>query len=132
MAAHEHNGHGQSHDSHNEGNGQYYPKSWWIPLVGLFVIAFGFSLLGGWILGISGTDKWGATHDTEQSHHHGAPALDQEHHEEMDPKQDPKQDDHEVPVHVDSASGVDSGGIQGEQRSPGDRAPQGKEEGGGH
>jgi hypothetical protein len=123
-ATHEHNGHGHSHDDHNtEGNRQYYPKSWWIPLVGLFVVAFGFSLLAGWILGMSGTDKWGKTHATEESHHHGAPALDQDHHQDMKPTQDPKQNDQDTAKRVDSASGLDSGGVQGEQRSPGDRSP---------
>lgn len=47
-----------SHDN-TEGNRQYYPKGWYLPLIGLAAIALGFALLGGTILGISGTDKWG-------------------------------------------------------------------------
>jgi hypothetical protein len=52
-----------SHDDHGhdntEGSRQYYPKGWYLPLVGLFIVAFGFAYGAGAILGISGTDKWG-------------------------------------------------------------------------
>jgi len=55
--------HEESHDDHGhdntEGSRQYYPKGWYLPLVGLFIVAFGFSYGAGAILGISGTDKWG-------------------------------------------------------------------------
>ncbi len=55
--------HHESHDDHGhdttEGNRQYYPQGWYLPLVGLFVVAFFFALGGGSLLGISGTDKWG-------------------------------------------------------------------------
>ncbi|HEU4717284.1 MAG TPA: hypothetical protein VFU15_05610 [Bacteroidia bacterium] len=60
MANHEQNGHGQSHDHDiTEGSRQYYPKGWFIPLVGLVIVAFGFALLGGFVLNHVGTDKWG-------------------------------------------------------------------------
>ena len=60
MAHHDSNGHGSSHDHDNtEGSRQYYSKGWYLPLIGLVVIALGFSLLGGFVLGHSGTDKWG-------------------------------------------------------------------------
>lgn len=68
MANHNSNGHAHGHDdAHTEGNRQYYPKSWWMPLAGLVVLAFGFCLLAGWILGMSGTDKWGKNSETEQA-----------------------------------------------------------------
>ena len=58
MAHHDdsHNDHG--HDM-TEGKRQYYTKGWFIPLVGLVIVAFAFSAGAGAILGISGTDKWG-------------------------------------------------------------------------
>lgn len=57
MAHHEDsNDHG--HDM-TEGSRQYYPKGWYLPLLGLFVVAFLFSWGSGALLGISGTDKWG-------------------------------------------------------------------------
>lgn len=57
MAHHEpHDDHG--HDN-TEGNRQYYPQGWYLPLVGLFLVAFFFVFGGGSLLGISGTDKWG-------------------------------------------------------------------------
>lgn len=60
MAHHDSNGHGSSHDHDDtEGSRQYYSKGWYLPLIGLVVIALGFSLLGGFVLGHSGTDKWG-------------------------------------------------------------------------
>ena len=62
MENHGSNGQGSSHDdSHTEGNKQYYPRGWWVPLVGLVVIALGFTLLGGFVFSVSGTDKWGKT-----------------------------------------------------------------------
>jgi hypothetical protein len=55
--------HEDSHDDHGhdmtEGNRQYYPSGWHLPLIGLFVVAFFISLGAGALLGISGTDKWG-------------------------------------------------------------------------
>jgi hypothetical protein len=55
--------HHESHDDHGhddtEGNRQYYPQGWYIPLLGLFIVAFFFAFGGGALLGISGTDKWG-------------------------------------------------------------------------
>lgn len=55
--------HHESHDDHGhdttEGNRQYYPGGWHLPLIGLFVVAFLFALGGGMLLGVSGTDKWG-------------------------------------------------------------------------
>lgn len=55
--------HEESHDDHGhdntEGSRQYYPKGWYLPLVGLFIVAFGFAYGAGSLLGISGTDKWG-------------------------------------------------------------------------
>ncbi len=57
--------HHESHDDHGhdntEGSRQYYPKGWFLPLVGLFIVAFGFCYGAGSLLGISGTDKWGQT-----------------------------------------------------------------------
>jgi outer membrane protein OmpA-like peptidoglycan-associated protein len=62
MANHaEHNDH--DHD-HTEGNRQYYPAGWWIPLVALVVIAIGFAGLGGFLFSLAGSDRWGK-HDTE-------------------------------------------------------------------
>lgn len=55
--------HEDSHDDHGhdmtEGKRQYYPKGWYLPLTGLVIVAFCFSLGAGALLGISGTDKWG-------------------------------------------------------------------------
>ena len=66
MEQHESNGHGNSHDDHaTEGNRQYYPKGWWVPLIGLVTVALGFTLLGGFIFGISGTDKWGKSNQCQ-------------------------------------------------------------------
>lgn len=56
--AHHEDSHDHGHDM-TEGNRQYYSKGWHLPLVGLFVVAFFFAVGGGWLLGISGTDKWG-------------------------------------------------------------------------
>ncbi|HTL81456.1 MAG TPA: hypothetical protein VL651_07115 [Bacteroidia bacterium] len=62
MANHESNGHSEDHDHDNtEGNHQYYPKGWYLPLVGLVVIALGFTALGSFAFSISGTDRWGKT-----------------------------------------------------------------------
>jgi hypothetical protein len=69
-----------AHDDHahdnTEGNRQYYPKGWWVPLGGLAAIALCFALLGGWILSMSGTDKWGQQHSGEHAvgEHHEQPA----------------------------------------------------------
>jgi OmpA-OmpF porin, OOP family len=70
MANHDahHDGHDHDHD-HTEGNRQYYPKGWWIPLVALVIFAIGFAGLGGWLFSLSGTDRWGK--HTEDEHGHG-------------------------------------------------------------
>jgi hypothetical protein len=77
MENHENNGHGNSHDdAHTEGNRQYYPKGWWVPLAGLATVALGFALLGGFIFSVSGTERWGQTHPgtviTSEDHVHDA------------------------------------------------------------
>lgn len=60
------NGHEESHDDHaTEGNRQYYPKGWWMPLAGLLVVALGFTVIGYFAFDISGTDKWGQREETE-------------------------------------------------------------------
>lgn len=71
MANHDahHDGHGHDHD-HTEGNRQYYPKGWWIPLVALVIFAIGFAGLGGWLFSLSGTDRWGK-HSESDEHGHG-------------------------------------------------------------
>ncbi|MCU0435853.1 MAG: OmpA family protein [Bacteroidia bacterium] len=71
MANHDahHDGHDHDHD-HTEGNRQYYPKGWWIPLVALVVFAIGFAGLGGWLFSLSGTDRWGK-HSAHDEHGHG-------------------------------------------------------------
>ncbi|MGL5891049.1 MAG: OmpA family protein, partial [Bacteroidia bacterium] len=70
MANHDahHDGHDHDHD-HTEGNRQYYPKGWWIPLVALVIFAIGFAGLGGWLFSLAGTDRWGK--HTEDEHGHG-------------------------------------------------------------
>src|SRR4051812_32301384 len=66
MDNHATNGQGNSHDdSHTEGNKQYYPKGWWVPLVGLVTLALAFTLLGGFVFSVSGTDKWGKTEQSD-------------------------------------------------------------------
>jgi hypothetical protein len=70
MENHDHNGHGESHDDHaTEGNRQYYPKGWWMPLVGLLVVALGFTVIGYFVLGVSGTDKWGQRQEIVEGEH---------------------------------------------------------------
>lgn len=72
MENHDHNGHGESHDDHaTEGNRQYYPKGWALPLFGLVVIALGFAVIGYFCFNISGTDKWGKTEQCEVGHGEG-------------------------------------------------------------
>jgi len=74
--SHHEDAHGNDHGHDNtEGKRQYYPQGWYLPLVGLFVIAFVFALGAGSLLGISGTDKWGKSadeghgaHQTEGTH----------------------------------------------------------------
>lgn len=73
--------HHEAHDDHGhdntEGNRQYYPQGWFIPLIGLVAVALVFSLGAGALLGISGTDKWGKTEQCSDEHckgdcgHHG-------------------------------------------------------------
>ncbi|MDQ3110429.1 MAG: hypothetical protein M3R17_11095 [Bacteroidota bacterium] len=74
MENHDHNGHGEGHDDHaTEGNRQYYPKGWWMPLVGLLVVALGFTTIGYFAFSVSGTDKWGKSEQccVEGEHHEG-------------------------------------------------------------
>lgn len=72
MENHDHNGHGESHDDHaTEGNRQYYPKGWWVPLIGLVVVAFGFTVIGYYAFKVSGTDKWGKHEQCEMQDGHG-------------------------------------------------------------
>lgn len=95
MANHDahHDGHDHDHD-HTEGNRQYYPKGWWIPLVALVIFAIGFAGLGGWLFSLSGTDRWGK--HTEDEHGQGghktemAAAHGDEHH--GDKKEEAKND----------------------------------------
>lgn len=86
--AHHEDAHGDDHGHDNtEGNRQYYPQGWYLPLIGLTVIAIAFALGAGSLLGISGTDKWGKggddhghghdTHQTEGTHEGG----DADHHD---------------------------------------------------
>lgn len=66
MEHHENNGHGESHDDHEtEGNRQYYPKGWWVPLIGLLVVALGFTVIGTFVFSVSGTDRWGKQEQCE-------------------------------------------------------------------
>jgi hypothetical protein len=66
MENHENNGHGESHGDHaTEGNRQYYPKGWWMPLIGLLVVALGFTTIGYFAFNVSGTDKWGKKEQCE-------------------------------------------------------------------
>lgn len=78
--AHHEDAHANDHGHDNtEGNRQYYPQGWYLPLIGLTVIAIVFALGAGSLLGISGTDKWGkggddhghSTHQTEGTHEGG-------------------------------------------------------------
>lgn len=81
--------HDHDHD-HTEGNRQYYPAGWWIPLVALVIIAIGFAGLGGFLFSLAGTDRWGkhetethGTHDHGDGHGHqaGTMTLNDQHHE---------------------------------------------------
>src|ERR1041384_7189499 len=66
MENHENNGHGESHDDHaTEGNRQYYPKGWWVPLIGLVIVALGFTVIGTFVFSASGTDRWGKKEQCE-------------------------------------------------------------------
>src|SRR6266403_6177818 len=68
MEHHENNGHGESHDDHaTEGNRQYYPKGWWVPLIGLLIVALGFTALGTFVFSHSGTDRWGKTEQCDNN-----------------------------------------------------------------
>ncbi len=62
----ENNENGNLHDEHNlDGDRQSYPKGWWMPLVGLLVIALGFTAIGTFAFSVSGTDRWGKTEQCE-------------------------------------------------------------------
>jgi hypothetical protein len=101
--AHHEDSHDNDHDN-TEGNRQYYPQGWYIPLVGLFAVAFCFALGAGALLGISGTDKWGKsaeghgheTHQTDDHHHGDGGHGDADHHES----------DHKEPVNSPAADSV--------------------------
>lgn len=75
--AHENDHDDHSHDT--EGNRQYYPKGWHIPLIGLVVVGLGVSIGAGLLLGISGTDKWGKTE--EVADHHDGTHMEGDHHD---------------------------------------------------
>lgn len=105
--------HEDSHDDHGhdmtEGNRQYYPKGWYLPLVGLFVVAFFFSMGGGALLGISGTDKWGHVEYCTMENCDGHCGME---HMDMTMEGDHHGDDHNVvPTDIankDSATSDDS------------------------
>jgi hypothetical protein len=108
MSHHEENGHGQSHDHDTtEGNRQYYPQGWWIPLAGLTVVALGLIYLGGFSVGLSGTDKWGKSTGEEIHGSHGG-----DHHTNMSAPAQHGAEPHQnepIPAHHDSATGHNDG-----------------------
>lgn len=79
--AHENSHDGQHGHDDTEGNRQYYPKGWYIPLIGLVVVAFFISLGAGALLGISGTDKWGKTEEHADGDHHDGTHMEGDHHD---------------------------------------------------
>lgn len=98
MENHDHNGHGESHDDHaTEGNRQYYPKGWALPLFGLVVIALGFAVIGYFCFNVAGTDKWGKTEQCEAGHGEG-------HGEKGECCADGKECDHHKSGHGDAHS----------------------------
>ncbi|GAB4143958.1 MAG: hypothetical protein Fur0041_19000 [Bacteroidia bacterium] len=109
MAHHENHDHGHDHDhDHTEGNRQYYPQGWWIPVVGLVVIGLGFGLLGYNLFNIAGTDKWGKGHETAEMH--GGHGHEAEGHK--DAHNDHQEAKHEetpaAPAHDSTAPAADS------------------------
>lgn len=100
MDNHEHNDHGHSSEHDNtEGSRQYYPKGWWMPLAGLVTIALGFALLGGTVLGISGTDKWGQSAQHECTEHCGPDCKDKAAGKECHDKDAACEDKHDAHGH---------------------------------
>ncbi|HLG04280.1 MAG TPA: hypothetical protein VI731_11850 [Bacteroidia bacterium] len=63
------NGHGQgtSHDN-TEGDRQYYPSGWYIPLAGLVATVFGLICLAAYFMEFSGTDRWGKSKSAGHGH----------------------------------------------------------------
>lgn len=101
--AHHEDSHGHDDHGHDmtEGNRQYYSKGWYLPLIGLVAIAFIFSLGGGTLLGMSGTDKWGKhemCHDEKCEGHCGMEHGDAAHHEAS------AKDEAKAPVHRNNDS----------------------------
>ncbi len=70
--AHSAENHDHHDHDHTEGNRQYYPKGWWVPLIGLAVVLFGFAFLVGWFINMTGTDKWGKKDECCATEQHGA------------------------------------------------------------
>ncbi len=62
MENHENSGH---EDKHTEGNRQSYPKGWYLPLIGLLIVALGFTVIGTCVFSASGTDRWGKKEQCE-------------------------------------------------------------------
>ncbi len=70
---HHEDSHGNDHGHDNtEGNRQYYPQGWYLPLLALCLVAVAFAFGAGSLLGISGTDKWGAKQEHVCDDHCGA------------------------------------------------------------
>ncbi|MGL4596805.1 MAG: OmpA family protein [Bacteroidia bacterium] len=69
--AHSAENHDHHDHDHTEGNRQYYPKGWWVPLIGLAVVLFGFAFLVGWFINMTGTDKWGKKDECCGTEQHG-------------------------------------------------------------
>lgn len=61
----ENNDHSNSHNNHVEEEGQTYPKGWWVPKIGLLIVALGFTAIGTFVFSASGTDRWGKTEQCE-------------------------------------------------------------------
>lgn len=106
--------HENSHDDHGhdmtEGNRQYYPQGWHLPLIGLFIVAFFFCLGAGALLGISGTDKWGKTeqHD-EHDHGHDGEHMEGGHDDDHgDAGETSKHPGHEPEQVMDTTANLDS------------------------
>lgn len=54
------------HEEHNaDGDRQVYPKGWWMPLIGILIIALGFTSIGAFAFSASGTERWGKTEQCE-------------------------------------------------------------------
>lgn len=114
MENQDHNGHGESHDDHaTEGNRQYYPQGWWMPLAGLVTVALGFCIIGYFAFNISGTDKWGQHDQTEMHDAHHGDAEQPGHHDGSDVKEDHGKTapaDHKESTSTDSLKPADDAG----------------------